>query len=114
MLMNEKYQEASVEFKSLRPINNMFHEEIKTLKNQQEALRKESFSRHKKKKASGVQFSSVVSAQMTCELRQNLKERSEDIENLRCDLIELIEMRRSASRQYVREVITSDIKLANK
>ena len=51
---------------------------------------------------------------MACDLRQNqsnLKERSEDIENLRCNLIELIEMRRPASRQYVREVITSDINL---
>jgi len=43
MLINEKYQEASVELKSLRLINNMLHEEIKTLGNQQEdnkALRK--------------------------------------------------------------------------
>ena len=51
---------------------------------------------------------------MACDLRQNqsnLKDRSEDIENLRCDLIELIEMRRSASRRYVREVITLDINL---
>jgi hypothetical protein len=112
--MNDKYQEASVELKSLRLINSMLHEELKTLRNQQEALREESFSRHKKKKASGVQCSSVVSAQMVCDLRQNqsnLKDRSEDIENLRCDLIELIEMRRSASRQYVRDVITSYINL---
>jgi len=55
-----------------------------------------------------------VSAQVTCDLKQNqsnLNGRSEDIENLRCDLIELVEIRRSASRQYVREVITSDINL---
>jgi len=61
-----------------------------------------------------VQCSSVVSAQVTCDLKQNqsdLNDRSEDIENLICDLIELIEMRRSASRQYVREVITSVINL---
>jgi len=54
-----------------------------------------------------------VCAQVTCDLKQNqsnLNDRSEDIENLRCDLIELIEMR-SASWQYVREVITSDINL---
>jgi len=51
---------------------------------------------------------------VTCDLKQNqsdLNDRSEDIENLICDLIELIEMRRSASRQYVREVITSVINL---
>jgi hypothetical protein len=58
-----------------------------------------------------------VSAQVTCDLKQNqcnLSDKSEDIENLRCDLIELIE-RRSASRQYVRDVITSDItSLTNK
>jgi len=55
-----------------------------------------------------------VSAQVTCDLKQNqsnLNDRSEDIENLRCDLMDLIEIRRSASRQYVREVITSDINL---
>jgi hypothetical protein len=95
----------------------MLHEEIKTLRNRQEdnkALRKGSFSRCKKKKASGVQCSSVVSAQVTCDLKQNqsnLNEISEDIKNLRCDLIDLIETRISASRQYVREVITSDINL---
>jgi hypothetical protein len=58
--------------------------------------------------------SRVESAQVTCDLKQNqsnLNDRSEVIENFRCDLIELIEMRRSASRQYVREVITSDINL---
>jgi hypothetical protein len=51
---------------------------------------------------------------MVCDLRQNqsnLKDSSEDIENHRCELIELIEMRRSASRQYVREVIALDINL---
>lgn len=58
-----------------------------------------------------MQCSIVVSAQVTCDLKQNQSDRSEDIENLRCDLIELIEMRRSASWQYVREVITSDINL---
>jgi len=36
MLMNERYQEAFVELKSLRLINNMLHEEIKILRNQQE------------------------------------------------------------------------------
>jgi hypothetical protein len=87
------------------------------LRNQQEdnkALREGSFSQCKKKKASGVQCSSVVSEQVTCDFKQNqsnLNDRSEDIEHLSCDLIELIEMRRSASRQYVREVITSDINL---
>jgi hypothetical protein len=35
-VMNEKYQEASVELKSLRLINNMLHEKIKTLRNRQE------------------------------------------------------------------------------
>jgi hypothetical protein len=34
--------------------------------------------------------------------------RAEEIENLKCDLMDLIKLRRSASRQYVREVITSD------
>jgi len=51
---------------------------------------------------------------VTCDLKQNqsnLNDGSEDIENLRCDLTELIKMRRSASRQYVRKVITSDINL---
>jgi hypothetical protein len=115
--MNENYQEASVELKSLRLINNVFHEEIKTLRNQEEdnkALREGSFSQCKKKKVSSLQCSSVVSAQVMCDLKQNqtnLNERSEDVENLICDLIELMEMRRLASRQYVREVITSDINL---
>jgi hypothetical protein len=36
MLMNDKYQEACVEFKSFQLINNVLHEEIKTLRNQQE------------------------------------------------------------------------------
>jgi len=36
MLTNEKYQVAFVELKSLRLINNMLHEEIKILRNQQE------------------------------------------------------------------------------
>jgi hypothetical protein len=73
MLMNEKYQVASVELKSLRLINNMLHEEIKILRNQQEddkALREESFNPCKKKKAIGVQCSSM-SAQVTCNLKQN-------------------------------------------
>jgi hypothetical protein len=86
--MNEKYQEASVELKSLRLTTNMLHEEIKTLRNQQEdnkAFRDGPFSQHKDKKASGVQCSSVVSAQVTCDIKQNqsnLNYRSEDIENL--------------------------------
>jgi len=94
----------------------MLHEEIKSLRNQQEdnkALREGSFSQCKKKKASGVQCSGVVSAQVTCDLKEkqsNSNDISEGIENLRCDLIELIEMR-SASRLYVREVITLDINL---
>ena len=72
--MNEKYQEASTELKHLRLINNMLHEEIKNLRNQQEdnkAFREGSFSRCTKKKASGVQCSSVVSAQVTCDLKKN-------------------------------------------
>jgi hypothetical protein len=54
--------------KSLRLINNMLHEETKILRNQQDdkALREESFSPCKKKKAIGVQCSSV-----TCDLKQN-------------------------------------------
>ena len=40
----------------------------------------------------------------------SLNGKIENIENLQCDLIELIEMR-SASRHHVREVITSDINL---
>jgi len=94
----------------------MLHEEIKTLMNQQEdkAFMEGSFSQCKKKKESGRQCSSVVSAQVACDLKQNqskLNDKSEGTENLRCDLIELIEMRRSASRQYVREVVTSDMNL---
>ena len=52
VLMNEKYQEVSMELKSLRLINNILHEEIKTLRNQQEdkALREGSFTWCKKKK----------------------------------------------------------------
>jgi hypothetical protein len=72
--MNEKYQEASVELKSLRLITNILHEEIKTLRNQQEdykACREGPFSQCKDKKASGVQCSSVVSTQVTCDLKQN-------------------------------------------
>jgi hypothetical protein len=105
MLMNEKYQEAhGIE---ISPINNMLHEEIKTLRNQQEdnkAFREGTFSRCKKKKVSGAQCSSAVSAHVTCDLKQNqsnLNDRSEVIGNFKCDLIELIEMR-SADRQYVR------------
>ena len=74
MLMSEKYQEASVELKYLWLINNMLHKEIKTLRNQQEdnkALREGSFSQCKKKKVIIVQCSSVVSAQVTCDLKQN-------------------------------------------
>ena len=77
-------------------------------------FRERSFSRCRKKRVSGMQCSSVVSAQVTCDLKQNpsnSNDRSEVIENFRCDLIELIELRRSASRQYVREVITSDTSL---
>jgi len=117
MLMNGKYREASVELKSLRLINNMLLEEIKISRNQPEdnkVFRAGSFSWSIEKKASGMRCSSVVSAQVTCDLKQNqcnLNDRSEDNENLICDLIELIETRRSASRQYVREVVTSDINL---
>jgi len=63
----------------------MLHEEIKTLRNQQEdnkALSEGSFSRRKKKKVSGVQCSSVVNVQVTCDLKQNqsnLNDKSEDI-----------------------------------
>jgi tRNA G37 N-methylase TrmD len=58
MLMNEKCQEASVQMKSPQIINNMHHEKIKILRNQQEdnkTLREESFSWCEKKKVSGVQ-----------------------------------------------------------
>ena len=34
VLMNQKYQEAFVELKSFQLINNMLHEEIKTLRSQ--------------------------------------------------------------------------------
>ena len=71
MLMNEKYQEASVELKSLRLINNMLHKEIKILRDQQEdnkGLMEESFSPCKKKKVTVVQCSSDVSVQVTCDL----------------------------------------------
>ena len=37
--MNERYQEASVELISLRLINNMFQEEIKNLRSQQEDIK---------------------------------------------------------------------------
>jgi hypothetical protein len=114
-LINEKYQEVSMELKSLRLITNILHEEIKTLRNQQEdkeALREGTFSRCKKnKKASDVQCSSVVSEQVTWDFKRNqssLNDKKENIENLKCDLIELIEIR-SASRQHAKEVITSDI-----
>jgi len=55
------------------------------LRNQQEdnkALSEGSFSRRKKKKVSGVQCSSVVNVQVTCDLKQNqsnLNDKSEDI-----------------------------------
>jgi len=39
VLMNDKYQEASVQLISLRLINNMFHEEINILRNQQEDIK---------------------------------------------------------------------------
>ena len=88
------------------------------MRNQQEdkeALREETPSWCKKnKKASDVQCSNVVSEQVTWDFSKNhssLNGKIENIENLRCDLTELIEMRRSASRQHVREVITSDINL---
>jgi hypothetical protein len=116
MLMNEKYQDAYVEFNSLRLITNMLHEEIITLRNQQEdkASKERPLNQRKDKKANGVQCSSVVSAQVTCDLKQNqyfLNDRREDIENHRCDLVKLIEIMKSASSQYVREVIISDINL---
>lgn len=47
-----------------------------------------------------MQCSSVVSAQVTCGFNQkqsNLNGGSEDLEKLRCDQIELTEVRRSAS-----------------
>jgi hypothetical protein len=76
MLMNEKYQEAIVELKSLRVITNMLHEEIKTLRNQKEdnkACREGTFNQHKDKKANGVQCSRVVSAQVTCDRKKGQK-----------------------------------------
>ena len=65
VLMNEQYQEASVKLITLRLINNMFHEEIKNLRSK--ALREQTFSPCKKKKAIFVQCSSVMSAQVTCD-----------------------------------------------
>jgi len=68
VLMNKKYQAASVGLKYLRLINNMLHEEIKILRSQQEdirALREETFSPCKTEKVTGGQCSSVVSAQVT-------------------------------------------------
>jgi hypothetical protein len=76
MLMNEKYQEAIVELKSLRLITNMLHEEIKTLRNQQEdnkAFREGPFNQRKDKKASGVQCLSVASAQVACDQKKGQK-----------------------------------------
>jgi hypothetical protein len=61
-----------------------------------------------------MQFTSYLSAQVTSDFKQNqpnLIAGSEDFEELRHDLLELIETRRSASRQYVKEVISSDINL---
>jgi hypothetical protein len=54
-----------------------------------------------------------VNAQLTCDFKQkqsNTNGVSEDLEKLGCDLIELNEMR-FAKRQYVKEVISSDINL---
>ena len=75
VLMSEKYQEASMELKSLRLINNMLHEEIKILKSQQEdikALRETTFSLCKQEKAIGVKCSIVVSVQVTCDFEQTV------------------------------------------
>jgi len=75
VLINEQYQEASVKLISLRLINNMFHEEIKNLRSQQEdikALREQTFSPRKKKKATVVQCTSVMSAQVTCDFCQEV------------------------------------------
>ena len=106
VLTNEQYQEASVELISMRLINNMFHEEIKILRSQQEdikALREQTFSPRKKKKAIVVQCTSVMSAQVTCDFfrESKLTDRSENLEKIRCGLIELTEVRRSVSWQYV-------------
>jgi hypothetical protein len=99
----------------------MLHEEIKILRSQQEdikALKRDTFSTCKNKKASVVQYTNDVSAQQTCDFKWNkpkLIDESKDFEELRHDLLELIKMRRSATRKYVKEVITSDINLlANK
>jgi hypothetical protein len=99
----------------------MLHEEIKILGSQQEGikeLREETFSPCKKDGLICAQCSGVVSAQVTCDFKQkqsNLNGTSDDIEKLRCDLIELIEIRRSARRQHMKEVISSDTNLlANK
>jgi hypothetical protein len=116
--MYEKHQKASEELKSLRLITNMLREEINTLRNQQDvnkASREEPCNQRKDKKESAqVQCLSVVCTQVSCEHKQNQPKpnyRSGNIENLESDLRELIEIRRSASRQYVREVISSDINL---
>jgi hypothetical protein len=72
--MNGIYQEVFMELKSLRLITNILHEEIKTLRNQQEdkeALREETPSWCKNKKASDVQCSSVVSEHVTWDFRHN-------------------------------------------
>jgi len=97
-LINGIYHEVFMELKSLRLITNILHEEIKTLNQQEdkEALREETPSLCKNKKASDVQCSSVVSEQVTWDFRQNhssLNGKIKNIENLQCDLIELIEMR---------------------
>lgn len=60
----------------------------------------------------GVQCLGVVNAQVASSFKQKqskLNGGHEDTEKLRCDLIELIKIRRSARRQYVKEVISSDI-----
>ena len=72
VLVNEKYQEASVEFRSLRLSNNTLHEEIRILRSQQEDIkqfREETFSPCKEEKVIGVQCSGVVSAQVTFDFK---------------------------------------------
>jgi hypothetical protein len=72
VLMYNKNQEASIEFKSLRLIATILHEEIKILRSQQEdikVLKTDTFSMCKKKKVSVVQYTSDVSAQETCDFK---------------------------------------------
>jgi hypothetical protein len=55
-----------------------------------------------------------VSAQLTCDFKQkqcNSNGVSEDLEKLRCELIALNKIRIYTKRQYVKEVISSDINL---